>query len=256
MNTQPLGLINFRDFGGYATASGATVRKDRLYRCGHLADLTDDEIEHVIGLDFALIADLRYVGEREAERSPWPSHYVERIFAHDGDRSNEAPHLALYEASAVGVGAVEDFYLAFNRELPFDPLYRPLFARVMRQLAETDGRALVHCAAGKDRTGLQSALILHALGVPHETIVADYLKSSKAPGLVDLKPRIIARFEERYDLKISEPAADALLDVKADYIQTAFASIVSKCGSVEAYLAAEGVDEAVVQGMRERLLTA
>jgi protein-tyrosine phosphatase len=250
----PIGLINFRDFGGYATASGARVREDRLYRCGHLAELNDHELEHVIGLDFALIADLRYPGERETERSPWPDGYVERIIAHEGERDAAAPHMALYEAGALGPEAIDQFYARFYGEMPFDPHYRPLFARTLRRLAHADGRALVHCAAGKDRTGIQVALILHVLGVPRETIVADYMRSSKAPGLVAMMPRIIKNFETRYGFRLTDAAADALLDVKPGYIETMFTAIEAQCGSLDAYLEAEGVDAVVRGRLGERLL--
>jgi protein tyrosine/serine phosphatase len=248
------GLINFRDYGGYETAGGARVRPDRLYRCGHLAEINDDELEHVIGLDFAVIADLRYAGERETERSPWPAGYVERIIAHEGHRTAEAPHMALFEAGAKGVAAVDDFYAQFYAELPFDPLYQPLFARTLVKIAAADGRSLIHCAAGKDRTGIQAALILHALDVPRATIVADYLRSSKAPGLVALKPRIIGRFEQRFGLALSDEAADALLDVKPAYIETAFTAIEARYGSLDAYLDASGADQAVRASLRERLV--
>jgi protein tyrosine/serine phosphatase len=247
-------LINFRDFGGYATESGAQVRRDQLYRCGHLAQLNDEELEHIIGLDFALIADLRYAGERESERSPWPSSYLERVISHDGRRTSEAPHMALFEAGAHGVKAVDEFYAKFYRDLPFDRLYQPLFAATMRRMAKISGRALIHCAAGKDRTGIQAALILHVLGVPRAAIIDDYLRSSKAPSLVALKSGIIGRFEARYGLTLSDAAADALLDVKAEYIEAAFAEIEARCGSVEAYLDRSGVDRSVREQLRERLV--
>ena len=87
------------------------------------------------GLDFALIADLRYPGERESERSPWPEGWVERIIAHDGERDAAAPHMALYEAGALGPEAIDQFYARFYNEMPFDPLYRP-FGKNPRELHE------------------------------------------------------------------------------------------------------------------------
>ncbi len=248
------GLINFRDFGGYVTETGRSVRKDRLYRCGHLAELNDEELEHIIGLDFAVIADLRYAGEREAERSPWPQDYFDRIIAHGEDRKSEAPHLALMAAGAMGPEAVDGFYLKLNRELPYSPLYRPLFARTLERIADTDGRALIHCAAGKDRTGILAALILHVLGAPRETIVADYLLSSQSPGLLRLKPRIIERVKLQHGFELREDVVDAWLDARRHYIETAFEAIEAESGSIEAYLAESGVDEAVGERLRERLL--
>jgi protein tyrosine/serine phosphatase len=254
VNRPTPGLINFRDFGGCATAGGARVREDRLYRCGHLANLNDDEIEHVIGLDFAVIADLRYPGERDSERSPWPSDYAERVIAHDGERTHQAPHVALFAAADLGVEALDQFYARIYAELPFDPLYRPLFALTLRRIAEADGRALIHCAAGKDRTGIQAALILHVLGVPREAIIADYLRSSQAPGLGALKAAIMAQYEERHGVGMPQTSADALLGVKPGYIETAFSAIETRSGSIDAYLEASGVDAQVRARLGEQLL--
>ena len=97
MNTHMIGtsgLINFRDFGGQSTGAGS-VRSGLLYRCGHLARVADGDLAYVLSLDFDLVADLRYTGERDSEPSPWPLAFAERVLCHGSERDAEAPHLAM-----------------------------------------------------------------------------------------------------------------------------------------------------------------
>jgi protein-tyrosine phosphatase len=249
-----LGVINFRDFGGQRTLDGRCVRAGQLYRCGHLANLTDDDLERVLGLDFAVIADLRYAGERVSEPSPWPESYADRIVAHGGERKSKAPHLLLISTGMLSRDTVELFYESLYGELPFDSLYRPLFASTICRIASSDGRALIHCTAGKDRTGILVSLVLDCLGVPRDAIIAEYMRSSRAPGVLAMKPNIIARTKRRYGHELSEEAVDMLLDVQPAYLESAFAAMERDCGSVEQYLNGAGVDAEVRAKLRERLL--
>ncbi len=247
-------LINFRDFGGQTTSDGRKVRTDRLYRCGHMAELGEPAIEQLLGLDFSLIADLRYVSERETDRSPWPAHYEDRIFAHDGERNSVAPHVALLSSDTVDATMVAGFFGRFYPELPFHDFYRPLFARTVLAMADNSGRSLIHCTAGKDRTGVLCFLILTSLGVPRDQIMADYLRSSGAPGLIAMKPRMIARTQRQYGQILTPEAAAVMVDVKPDYLLGAIAAVETQCGSVEAYLAQSGVDSAALDRLRDQLL--
>lgn len=244
-------LINFRDFGGYDTRDGGRVRRDRLFRCGHMAEITDDALEHLVGLDFNIIVDLRYANEREEEPSAWPEHLEDRVLSHDGARMTEAPHM---EAASVEVGAIERFWQTFYPALPFNPHYWPLFAEAIRRIATHDGRTLIHCTAGKDRTGLLCAMILTLLGVPDEDVMGDYMLSSGSPGLVRMAPILAERIRAHSGRVLTQEAALLLVDVRPHYLEAALAEIRKRCGSLEAYLAAEGVDDAVVQQLRDRLL--
>jgi protein tyrosine/serine phosphatase len=255
MSTSPvIEVTNFRDFGGYASSHGGRVRRDRLYRSGQLHAVGQAAIEHLLGLDFALIADLRYESERQYAPSPWPEAYFERIHAHGSNRSSEAPHIALLRSEAVDNQAITDFYFRFYTSLPFDSLYRPLFARVLKNLSMLEGRLLVHCAAGKDRTGIIVALIHHCLGVSRADIVADYMRSRGAPGLVDRADFIADEIAERHGRRPPMGVVLKLLDVEEAYIETAFRTIETRCGSVDAYLDEMGIDGETRARMRGLLL--
>src|SRR3546814_6231674 len=85
-------------------------------------------------------------------------------------------------------------YADFYRFLPGDPRYRALIARAFNALVETGGPLLVHCSAGKDRTGFFCALLLHLLGVEREMIVADFMLSAREEAKLALRPEIERRF--------------------------------------------------------------
>jgi protein-tyrosine phosphatase len=249
------GLINFRDFGGLATRDGRTVRRDRLYRSGHLSRLCDAERARLMDLDFAVIADLRDAGERALDPSPWPEASQIRIVAASSDHHAEAPHLALLRSGTLSSNSVDSFYHHIYATVPLDPHYQRLFAAAINRIAGTDGRVLIHCSAGKDRTGILVCLILHCLGVPTEAIIDEYLRSSKAPGLVAMKPKILASIKHRHGLDLPEQAVDMLLDVRREYLEVCLLTIERSFGSVDHYLGAIGVGVQQCAALRQRFLT-
>lgn len=246
--------INFRDFGGLETRHGGRIKGDLLYRSGHMAAVSESAIEHLLGLDFAMIADLRYAGERDHEPSPWPENYAERVYAHGGERTTVAPHLALINRARAGVAAVRQFYLEYYQDLPFNPLYQPLFARVLNGLVEVRGRVLIHCTAGKDRTGTLVALIQHALGVPRGAIIENYLLSQGAPGLAGLAAPMKKRVTAELGADRASEIVDRLLGVEEDYLAAAFSTIEARCGSIDAYLDEAGLTAARRDILREKLV--
>jgi protein tyrosine/serine phosphatase len=246
--------INFRDFGDAPSRHGGRVRTDRLYRCGHLAAVAPDDVKALLGLDFALIADLRYARERETDRSPWPVPYAARLLAHDGERSNKAPHLELLAWVRAGKASMKERAIGFYRKLPLNRHYRLLFGRVLTGLADADGRLLVHCTAGKDRTGILCGLILHALGVPRDAILADYMRSRRAPGLPEMAAAIATLIADELGRERAEALTNQMHDVDEDYLLAAFATMEAECGSIDAYLESLGLDADRGEALRERLL--
>jgi protein-tyrosine phosphatase len=232
--------VNFRDCGGLRTVSGQRLKSDRLFRSGHLHGCGQSWLRRMKALDFALVADLRYSGERQSRPSPWPMEPSDRLMAHGDARMGAAPHEFLLAASGDG-SHIDRRYREFYAKLPFSRLYRPLFARILSALPMVDGRVLVHCTAGKDRTGILVALILHALGIGRTAIVEDYLLSNGAPGLDQLGQPLIEQLVPALGRQKAQETVSRYLAVRADYLDHMFAQIEARCGTVDAYLDQAGL---------------
>ena len=166
------GGINFRDIGGYVNNQGRTVKWRKIMRCGHLADLTDSDLDHLEMIGISKVHDFR----RQEEQNQNPSREVRAEFIDDyqisiGDISRFCEFLFDGQLSADS-----SHQLVVNSYRSCIQVVIPAFSRFMRHIVDNaDAGSVFHCSAGKDRTGMAAALILSALDVPRETIVADYM---------------------------------------------------------------------------------
>jgi len=159
---------NFRDLGGYRSQNGKQVRWGKLYRSGVMSGLTLGDMSYLGSLGINTICDLRSVSERAADPTPFlkvPSAHVASV---DYDLASSLDQLTRVPSRELAIQAFAAAYMGFIDTLA--PQYTDMFAR----LARGDAPLAVNCSAGKDRTGVASALILSVLGVPRETVVADY----------------------------------------------------------------------------------
>jgi protein tyrosine/serine phosphatase len=125
-----------------------------------------------------------------------------------------------------------------------------VFGRYFQALAEAEGPVLIHCAAGKDRTGLLAALTHHLLGVSADDLMADYLLTNEARSLSAWAPRFAELIEREYGRRPPMDAVEAFLRVHPDWLRAAFASIEARAGGLDGYLEeAVGVD----RNLRERI---
>lgn len=209
------GVHNARDLGGLSGTLG-TVRRGRVLRSAALDKLTPEGARTLAGLGVRTVFDLR----TEDERAEAPS------------------RLSHAELATVSVVVVD--YLGTLDDLPGDQtaMYLHLVERsatgivsLLEQLGRPDAApALVHCTAGKDRTGLTVALLLDLLGLPRETIVADYVASNT--GLLGFIRTAIS----------------------AELLESTFAVLDQRYGSPRGYLEAHGLTDATVDALRADLL--
>jgi protein tyrosine/serine phosphatase len=170
------------------------------------------------------------------------------------DDGGEAPHMTFLRTADLTPDSGRRFMVDTYRRLPFEPSHLDLFSRYFRLLGETDGPVLIHCAAGKDRTGLLAALTHHLLGVHRDDIVADYLLTNTAVDLEGRAPGIARQLEARTGRVVAHDAVVAFLGVEPIYLDTALAGIAAQHGSTDAYLAqALGVDAALRERIGARL---
>ncbi len=238
-------VLNFRDFGGYDTALGPIAR-GKLYRSAHFHEATEADVARLDRLGVRFIVDLRRSDERSGEPNRWPGAGVRSISSDEGPTSAMPPHLQALLQSDLTPSSVETYMHSLYRDFASQPRHIALYSEWFRELAEGGGAGVIHCAAGKDRTGLGCALTLYALGANEETIFADYEYTNVAMNIDVRLPKIQARMEERLARKLDAGALRPMLSVDPGYLRTAFAAIDAQYGSREAYLRMLGV------GPRER----
>ena len=226
------GAVNFRDFGGYATRDGGRVRRGLLFRCGQMANLTDLGQAQFALLNIRVICDLRRPDERDADPTPVPgdvSHRVE-IPIDPGSSSMLRDSLAV---GAVDVEQRQSFMRAITRELTRD--HANAYGLMFRALQDhAPGGFLVHCTAGKDRTGVGAALILLALGVPRDVVMEDYLLTND---VLDFETFLLPRLRAalgRDDVDVE--GAKVLAGVRPEYLNAALGEMERGYGSFEGYL--------------------
>jgi protein-tyrosine phosphatase len=222
---------NFRDMGGYRTEDGRTVKWGKLYRSGSLAGLTPADWDHLVARGVRSLCDLRTTAEREYEPFAYAATPGLNYWTRDYAMSFGDLHRVMASDLATGDAAHAAMISVF-RELPFEqaPSYRQVFA----YLKTNDVPLIVNCSAGKDRAGTASALILSALGVPRDTVMADFELTNQ---LGDLHRSMGNRPASVSPLARQPPeVVDAILRANAAYLAAALDMIVTKHGSVEGYL--------------------
>ncbi len=232
------GAVNFRDLGGYQAADGRTIRWRTLFRADGLARLTDPDRAVIRKLGIATVIDLRTTFEVEGGRFP-----VEEIPVgfHHVPLLDEMPDP---EAFKMVPGMLSTQY----RDMTTDAA--PQIGRVLSIVAERHAHPLiVHCTAGKDRTGVLVAVLLGVLGVPDEVIVEDYVLSAKA--MAALRQKLIERYPTGREV-IEQ--ADELFSAEPETIADLLSHLRATHGSIEAYAAWAGAGPDVVAALRDVLL--
>jgi protein-tyrosine phosphatase len=247
-------VLNFRDFGGWETADGATIARGKLYRSAAFHDATEADIARLDAMGVRFAVDLRRPEERAFEPNRWPGETCRVIFNDEGAAALALPpHLAALLQSDLSAKATTDFMVSLYREIPYDPRLIRLYRDWFTELGE-GGVGIIHCAAGKDRTGIGCALTLLALGVDEDAVFADYEFTNQAVDLEKRMPRIQARMEERLARKLDPEALRPMLGVHVDYLRATFDEIEARSGSVQNYLEQElGVDARERANLREKL---
>lgn len=169
------GTPNFRDLGGYETVDGRFVQWGKVYRSGVLTYLTPADLAYVDRLGIQVVCDFPTAEENQAAPEKWiDDPVVERMNPPIGGDANGHTLTSLRTMLAKNSTAAE--LRAWMTETYSDFAFRaaPEYSKVFVQLREDHLPLLFHCSAGKDRTGVFSALLLLSLGVPEQTVLEDY----------------------------------------------------------------------------------
>src|SRR6478735_8668076 len=215
------GATNFRDLGGYPARDGRAVRWRQIFRSNHLGHLTEADIELLRPLGLKSAFDFRGTEERAAAMCG-----IEEIAVHSlpieptvvaALRARRANGVPLSSADAHDV--MRDSYRNYVRQNTAN--FRALFAHLLQDRAPL----VIHCTAGKDRTGFACALILHALGVSDEMISEDYLLTNR-----------YYRRDPTAGSDLPDDVRQVLGTVQAGFLAAAFEAIDADYGDLESYL--------------------
>ena len=237
------GVDNFRDFGGYATAAGRGIRPGQLYRSAHHGQATDADLAAIAALNIAVIVDLRRGEERQRTPSRRHDGFAAQLIENDGNEAVSDPFVEFIKTSDVSEEAFRGYMIGYYRDAPFDDRHLDLFSRYFRALGQAEGPILIHCTAGKDRTGLLAALTHHVAGVHRDDIFADYLLTNTVASFERRLPAVSKMIVELSGRTPTDAAVRTAVSVDAAYLERAFAVIEDRNGSIDAYLEqALGVD--------------
>lgn len=238
------GCANFRDAGGYPTTRGEKVRTGLLYRSGSPSRMTERDIALARDeLGIKTVIDLRAEAEAlEAGSAPFTETCGVDLVAIPMGRGAKGGAEGLPDlTTASGLGPLYVFHAQQGPDRIVEAV-----GLVAERCADP---LVVHCAGGKDRTGMVIALVLDILGVDHETIVEDY-------ALTELN---LARIPEEHLAALARQMGEhgwpeAILHAVPDSMRTFLRWLREEHGSAEAFLASHGSGRETVQALRSRLL--
>lgn len=242
---------NLRSVGGLRAIDNRVMREGLVYRSEAVHAPCGADAEALRSLDIRSVFDLRGPGERDAAPNDWWRARGAAIDEVDlvADVRHAGDHWrALVDDPAEGGRAM---MLATYAALP--PAVLPHLDRLFTTVAAGRGATLVHCSAGKDRTGIVIALLLAAIGIDRAGIVEDYLESGRRrnPRVVEFTRDLLSA---RLGAAPSDRTLDALTGVDACYLDASFAVIDERYGSIDRYFVGAGWNEARRETLREALL--
>lgn len=241
--------FNLRDFGGYPTADGRTIRRGMLYRSGTMALLTPEDSAELRSLGIRAICDFRRPGERKSEPTSWHDASVDYYCRDYSGATGVLVDMVREERTTAA--DMKAAMLAVYHEIATD--HAEAYAAMFRQMLAGHLPILINCSAGKDRTGAGAAMVLAALGVSRNVIIEDYLLTNSH---ADWTWRLAQG--ESHLSRLKQARADVLeplLIADVAYLEALFTHFDALHGGVDGYLRdVLGVGTTEQAALREALL--
>lgn len=264
------GAVNVRDVGGMSTDDGSVTAEKRLLRADNLQGLSGADVSRLVE-EFGLtrVIDLRSVAEVTSE-GPGPLAAVESVehvhhsvipVESDTTANTTRPNTEALDRGAVAVvsevllarrerfasanpdDVISGHYLGYLEDRPDSVV------AALRAIAGTPGAALVHCAAGKDRTGVIVALALLAVGVDRQAVIADYVATAERIGAILARLRSSITYAEGVN-----QVSDEQHTPRASGMERFLGLVDSRHGGVIRWLAAQGFGDEDIELLRRKLL--
>jgi len=250
-------IVNFRDFGGYATHDGRQLKPAKLFRSANFHRSNPTDLSRLAQLDIRLLVDLRYAPERAKQPNKWPDKSQTRVLPFEdigGLRDPDiAPHEAFTKNDLREAEDARNYMIKSYTARPSDPGFVSIFSQTLKHMAETGDNIVIHCAAGKDRTGTLAAIIHSALGVDSETIMQDYMLTMKAVDIESFLKPAAQMMAQRYNRDYSLESLRPMFGVEPSYLESSLGAI----GDMQAYIRDElEISEAELRALRAQYLSA
>lgn len=217
------GAFNFRDLGGIKLADDRKVKWGKLFRADELTNLTEEDVEYLESISISSVIDFRAENEikRAPDKLPKSARFKYPLAITPGAMRTDG-------AQSRAMASFSNQMKQMNRLYVSDPAcvraYRIMFTVIQNNLSAP---IVFHCSAGKDRTGMATALILFALGASEETVLEDYMLSKKHIG-------------DKYTAMVEKyPRTAPIFTVKRTYLEAGIEQMKNDYGSIENFLTQE-----------------
>jgi protein-tyrosine phosphatase len=224
-------IFNFRDFGGYENKMGKMVKANKLFRSAHFNNATETDQKILADFDVGLIVDLRHKTERDRQPTNWPAtQSPQRLLYNSINKDNHAaiaPHEAFMKDELHTPKDARDYMIRSYGQRPLDLGFKKIFGDTLRYMANSGKPVLVHCAAGKDRTGSLCSIILGCLGVDKAIQMSDYMLTMKAVDIDSYLLPAAKMFTARYGREIDPEAIRPMFGVEEAYLESSFDTIIN-----------------------------
>ena len=232
-------INNFRDFGGYRTQNGTSLKKGLLYRSGDLSKATDADLERIASLGIKTVCDLRSEGERKKEPDRIPVAEPFTFF--------NIPMRPIVEYHGRSLRRLFSLMFGSERRMDYEAEsyqayreyatgYLPQLKALFQRISNPENLPLlIHCSAGKDRTGVVASLIQLVLGVPLETAIDDYLITNG--NLESYTEDVFSRLSKLGYFGIPwKKLYGPLFAARVDFINAALEQVKEEFGAVDEWL--------------------
>ena len=230
------GLHNFRDFGGYR-AGDRKMTTGRLFRSANHALASDADLDRLARMEIGAIVDLRRPDERERQPSrrwkDFSAQLIENDDPDEGRGESWGSFMASWDMTAESFRA---YMFRYYTQAPHLPRLITLFTQYFDTLARADGAILVHCAAGKDRTGLIVALTHLLAGVHRDDVIADYLLTNDPERFEAFGAQWADAIRAERGFGPTPETMRMVMGVEAAYLERSLDAIAEESGGVEAHL--------------------
>lgn len=232
-------IYNFRDFGAYPTLCGSQIKGHKLFRSANFSRASLHDLNTLADLNINLRVDLRHPSERTRQPNRWPAEplpLTELLFTSPPEQTDPdndyAPHEAFMSEHLNTTESAHTYMLTAYKARPHETAFITIFSNTLKHMARTGDTIVIHCAAGKDRTGTLAAIIQSTLGVHPDDVMADYMLTMAAVNIDSFLVPAAKMMQKRYGRPYDPETLRPMFGVDPEYLQASLESI----GNMQHYL--------------------